>query len=253
MKKQALVKKDAGALEQKLPAYLTKSSGPARGMEEADQKDLTLPRMAICQSMTPQRKKTNPLFIQGLEEGQLFNTLTGKVYGTEVALIPIFMYKSRIKFTDFEDGGGIECQAINGKSGGALCPSGCDGCLHSQWGEKGDPPACTLFYNYPALIMPTKELVIVSMKSAGAKIARAWNTLIKLRNQDTFAGVYQVATVAETADSHEFYNFSVKNAGWADEETYKFAEQVYNGLKGKSIQMDTTGLETEAHGEKTAF
>lgn len=240
MKKNGLVKTkhEVPAVTDR-PTYLSKAS--PRGMEEADQRDLTLPRIAICQSTTPQRKKNAPNYIAGLDEGNLFNTLTGEIYGEEVTLVPIFMFKSQIKFFPIDDGGGIDCQSLNGKDGGRLHPSDCETCPHNQWQKDGDPPECLKFYNYVSLIRPKNGLAVLSLKSKGVKVAKQWNSLIKLRNADTFAGLYNVSIVSDTGAGQEFYNIAVKNAGWADVETYKLGEAYFNALKGKTIQVDMEG------------
>ena len=252
MKKNSLAKQsklplDKLPIETDRPSYLSKVS--PRGMEEADQRDMTLPRIAVCQAMTPQRKKNAPNFIQGLEEGQLFNTLTTEIYGEEIEVTPIFMFKSQIKFNPIDDGGGIDCQALNGKSGGRLHPTDCETCPFNQWGPDGDPPECLKFYNYVSLVKPKNELAVISLKSKAIKVAKQWNSLIKLRNADTFAGVYKIVVVTDTGAGQEFYNIAVKNAGWTDASTYKLGESYFNALKGKTIAVDMEGAAHDEEGE----
>lgn len=225
------------------PEFLAKITGPNRGMEEADAKDLTLPRLGLCQSGTPQRKKANPNFIEELEEGEFFNSLTKEIYGETIEFVPLFMYKSRIKFKDFEDGGGIDCQAVNGKTGGRHSKV-CAECVFANFGEEGAAPECDLIYNYPSLILSgkrPKELVVVSLKSTAIKIARQLNTLIEIRNADTFAGKYKFTSQDAKAKGNDFKSLTVENAGWVDGPTFKVAESTWAGLRGKKIQVDQTG------------
>src|SRR5882757_10611767 len=81
------------------------------GMEEATLRDMIIPRLGLCQTNSQARDKQNAKFIKGLEEGQFYNSLTGKNYGEAIQIIPLFLYKSRIMFKDMEEGGGIICQA----------------------------------------------------------------------------------------------------------------------------------------------
>lgn len=61
------------------------------GLENLDDEDYSRPKMLLCQSNTPQRKKTSDVFIQNLEEGQFFNLITGQIYGPELEVIPVFV------------------------------------------------------------------------------------------------------------------------------------------------------------------
>ncbi len=64
-----------------IPEYLRRAPGQgAAGFDEVEQGDLTLPRLALCQALTPQRDETEAKYIEGLEEGHYFNTLTGENY-----------------------------------------------------------------------------------------------------------------------------------------------------------------------------
>ena len=240
-------KKNSLVISDSKPGFLAKRTGPARGLEEIEQSDLTLPRLGLCQSTTPQRKPQNPKFIKGLKEGDFFNSLTNTIYGQAVQVVPLFLYKSRIKFFPFEDGGGIDCQSFNAKTGGRHNPKSCEECPYSQWQEgKGLPPECDILYNYPALLGPKRELVVVSLKSTGIKIAKQWNSIIAMREyegkpMDAFAGVYSLTSVGASAKGNDFFTLSVVNAGWVDEETYRIAEQAYHALRGKKIEVDMSG------------
>ena len=44
--------------------------------------DITIPRVDVLQALSPQRKKTNAEYIEGAEEGMLFNTVTKQLYGS---------------------------------------------------------------------------------------------------------------------------------------------------------------------------
>lgn len=242
-------------LQRGAPEFLTKAApGRPRGLEDLEaRKDFTLPRLAICQSLTPQRKKDNPLYIKGLEEGNLFNTVTGEIYpDNKVQVAPLFAFKSRIYFADIDEGGGILCQSLNAIDGGVLCDT-CAKCPNSQWTQdkekkKSVPPACTDFLNYASIILPSRELIAVSMKSTAIKVAKTWNSMMRIRNRDTFAGLYDLGTAIQKNAMNEWYTFTVTNSGWVDETAYKFAENMYSALRDEVLKVDTTGLGGEGEG-----
>ena len=55
----------------------TEDSGS--GFEEVTSSDIQIPFIRIIQALSPQLKKTDPGFIQGASQGDIFNTVTKKV------------------------------------------------------------------------------------------------------------------------------------------------------------------------------
>ena len=53
------------------------------GMENIKSEDLVIPRIKLCQSGSPQIKKSHELYIPGLEVGDVFNSLTGQVWSID--------------------------------------------------------------------------------------------------------------------------------------------------------------------------
>lgn len=56
------------------------------GLENLTAAEMGRPFIKICQQMTPERDATNPEHIPGLKEGDIFNSLTKKVYGNQITL-----------------------------------------------------------------------------------------------------------------------------------------------------------------------
>lgn len=234
-KTTAMVAPTGGALVVR-PAYIPSGSV---GLEEADNQDFTIPRLSICQSNSPQRKRTNAKYIEGLIEGQLFNTLTGEIYDQEIDCVPLYMIKTRIKFTPMEEGGGIECQSFNAIDGGRLCET-CAACPHSQFQEE-EAPACYLIYSYPSLIVRdgrlTSELIAMSFKSASTKVARNFNTLVRMRNAPMYAAMVHVTPLPDVGAGQEFFNFKLEPKGWLDDQMFKDVSTFYESLNRESIKV----------------
>ena len=248
-KKDQLATQSAGSLATKdRPGFLQKQTG-REGLEQIERADLVLPRLSICQSMSPQRKKSDPLFISSLEEGQFFNTVTNQIYGDKaLRVIPLLFGKSRLYFRPFDDGGGLLCQSMNGKDGGVLSPT-CAACPKQAWGESGEKPACTLLYNYPSLLLPSFELIVVSMKVTSLKAARQWNTLMRFRNAAAFAGVYELRAIETKNNFGTFFVFNVKPSRWANETEYNQAGEIYKSIQDQQVRPSTVGLAQEETAE----
>ena len=237
-----------------LPDHLKNVAGH-EGMENVRKKDLVLPRLTICQSGTPQRKKGNPLLIEGLEEGQFFNNVTNEIYGGKLQFISLVKTSSRILFRDLKEGGGILCRSLNGIDGGTISKT-CDACPNSRWGIKGEPPACTEFMNSPVVIAGTKQLLVASWKATALKPARTWLTkmdmLVEKWNKPLYAWVSEVTLQYSKNDSGEFFvpTFNVKR--WANAEEFEFAQKQYGELKGQTIVVDDHDEQAGAEADEEA-
>jgi hypothetical protein len=69
----------------------------ADGFENIDKKLIKLPFIKIAQALSPQVQK-GPGQIQGLELGQCFNSITKKVYGSKLLVIPLHLNQSFIEW-----------------------------------------------------------------------------------------------------------------------------------------------------------
>lgn len=253
-----------------VPEYLRKQEGEGvLGLDGMERSDLKMPRLSLCQSMTPQRKKTDPKYIEGLEEGQFFNTITGKVFGNGLKFVPLLWYKSRILFVPQDEGGGLLCRAEDAKMGVGDPGGECRVCPLQLWGKATDgkrkPPRCTLYHNYIILILSPDRLpgpesmVVMSLKSTGLDAATDLNALMQMRGaRAAFAGIYSLSSAEDSnAAGQAYYVPVIKNAGWVSEEMFKIAQGAFSMVyeaksKGKlDIEpIDAEVVEQEEPGEK---
>lgn len=242
---QALRKQETTAISEQ-PDFIKKS---ARGLESADSGDITIPRISICQTLTPARKRDNSAYIVGLDEGDLFNTVTKQVYGRELEVIPITFFKNRIKFKE-PIGTGIECVSMNGINGGRLSPT-CASCEFSQFGENS-APACTNIANFLVMLM-TGEVAIVSLKSTAIKVAKDWNAMMRIKGVDTFARTYRLSVVPVSKNNMSYYQFKVTDGAWVSAEAYDSAERLHTSMAGKTIAVDESEASSQAETEDIPF
>jgi len=236
-----------------IPDYLKGVSG-REGSENVSSTDIILPRLSICQSTTPQRKLDNSAYIKGLNDGDLFNTVSEENYGRTVEFIPLIFSKSRIYFRDLKEGGGILCQSLNGINGGRLAPV-CATCPKSQFtAEKA--PECTNFMNFPSLILPHLELLVASFKSTALKSAKQFLSRMDMFCQKVkkpyFASVYELKIMPAKNSKGDFFGPTFTRKRWAEEKEFLVALHHYNELKGKNIQTDEVSAE-EVEGEQVPF
>ena len=74
-----------------------------------DTSELQIPFLRLVQAMSPQLKKTDPKFISGCSQGDMFNTVTGQFWDGEegVTVIPCFQETKYLEFIPRDQGGGF--------------------------------------------------------------------------------------------------------------------------------------------------
>src|SRR6187455_2604541 len=88
-----------------LPAYMNQEG--RRGSEDVGIDDITLPRIEVLQALSPQIKRNDPKYIPGAEQGMIFNTVSGELYGSEITFVPIVFRKEWIIWQNRDSGGGF--------------------------------------------------------------------------------------------------------------------------------------------------
>jgi len=238
-----LVKQENTSLTER-PNYI--KQGDTRGTDHITKDDLQMPRLALAQALSPQMQEGDAKFIEGLKVGDLFNNLTGDVFGKGPIDFTVVRADSPrgIEFYPLDEGGGIKDFSV---------PLD-DHRMEFRTDENGKSikPAATKFYDYVIMLVPSRELIALSFKGTGLKVARQLNALMKLRGTPSFAGKYSLTTGKETNKLGTFAVHQVKNAGWVTEDEFKWAEGVYESIKDKTLVIERD-QEEEPSEEKTPF
>lgn len=244
-----------------VPAHLNEFAQMGNvGFENVHAEDRVIPRLAVAQSTSDQRKKNNPLFIEGLEEGDFFNTLTNEIYGIGPLIItPIIQWPSRIYFSKRGSGQPNLCGTkLLDEDGrlikGPITPQGCDLCIHSKFktepDEKGSiSPPCTLFYNYGIALHGKNgeiEPLVLSAKSMMIAPAKKLNTLVHYRvpKLPAFTMLFEIKTVGQKGKLGEFFNISVTNANPKNVNAEQLAstKALYEMMSNTNLKVDERGL-----------
>lgn len=222
----------AGAVSNQMPDFLKDKAGSARGQENVGHEDLVIPRLEVIQDLSPARKRSDPNYIEGAEEGMLYNNVTRELYGKEVLVIPVGFVKEWLIWKDRNEGGGFR-GAFATKE---LADAAIDGL------EDGDD--CEVIdtnQQFCLLVKPdgTAEEIVVSMAKSKAKVSRKWNSLIRLANADSFSRVYRLTAVEDKNTKNQaFYNIGVAAAGFPSEQLYRRAEKMYESIAKGHVVAD---------------
>ena len=197
-----------------------------RGKETIESSDVTLPFLAIAQKTSPQIESGHAKQIEGLAFLQMFNSLTSENYGQgPIQFIPIALKKHAIEFNPYDSGGGIKDRNV---------PWDDERCeFHDD-----EKPIATRFYDWAVLVVPSMELIVLSMKSTNISVAKQFQQIVQLRKGPAFAGKYILTTVKDEKNGKTFGKFRIVPAGKPTEEEYGFAEVIWQGFQGRNFTTD---------------
>ena len=215
-----------------VPDFL-KNQTTARGSENVGADDLVIPRLELVQDLSPCRKKSDPNYIDGIEEGMLYNNVTRQNYGTEALVIPVYFRKEWLIWKDRTEGGGFR---------GAF-PTETEAKMAMADLEDGDKcEVVDTAQHFCLLIQPETgkvEEIVISMNKSKMKVSRKWNSLIRMNGGDSFARIYRIGTVSEkNSKNQDYYNLVVAPAGFPSKELYDRAEKLYDAIASGSVQVN---------------
>lgn len=257
----ALVKKEeiSLALADNFMDMVAQDAGAGR--ENMTVEDFAIPRIAIIQSLSPQRNKAKPEFIEGCSEGQIFENISKKLWNGEdgIYVVPVKFNRSYLEWKPRDEGGGLVKN--HGSDRTAFDNARVDE-KGKRWTPEGNTIALSAEYFVFVLDksgMPIRA--ILSMSSTSLKQAKAWNNLIagsKIKGKDDqfidtpmFFNVYHMKTVPVTNKSGSWFTWSITNfknvfdfAG--NDGLYKAAKEFLAGVDAGKIKVSDPVVE---HGD----
>ena len=207
-----------------------------------DTSELQIPFLRLIQAMSPQLKKTDPKFINGCTQGDMFNTVTNQYWDGEegITVIPCYQETKYLQFVPRDSGGGFV---------GEIAPT--DPIIKQAKREgnkemlpngnelvKSDQHYCIILDGD----IPT--LAIMDMKVSQLKVSRRWKTQIamqkvkdksgQLRVPAVYANMWKFKSVEESNDQGTFFNWNFERVGFVQDralfdEAKKFRESVMKG------------------------
>ena len=217
------------------PSWMEDQEG-TRGSEEVGIQDLTIPRLSMVQDLSPQRKRNDADYIEGAEEGMLFNTVTNELYPESVLYIPVYFRMEWVVWKNRDAGGGfvgafptqeaaVEAVAAHPNAG--------------QETEKGEPVlevqdtaqhfGLLLDPNSPA-DNPRATEIVISMSRSRLKPSRQFNSQIRIAGGDRWERYYKLSAVQIAGPRGDYYNWKVEQLGFVSEGVYAQAEALYESV-----------------------
>jgi len=217
------------------PSFIKEGS---RGSENIQNTDIKPPALRLAQAMSPEVKRAEPSYIQGLREGDLFNSITGQVYGDAPVnfLIINYLGHRNVEFDPNDRNVVLE----------ADIPDNDPRCSFTTTVVDGKPvkskPRATQFKDFLILLLPEgadPQLMTLTLKSTQLKKATRLLTVLKLSKLDTFAHLIKGTPTPERKGNNSWYGWRFDVVGYPTEQQYFAAEAFYQQMQGKTIAVET--------------
>ena len=240
-KNQVVVKEESFELvTNEIPDFLKQGN---RGAENVGTDDMIIPRIELIQALSPVRKKSDPAYIEGAEEGMLYNNVTRTLYGTEVTVVPVYYTKQFLVWKDRKAGGG----GSNGFRGAFASKELADRAI-AELAEEALEVSDTAQHFVLVRNGDDWQEAVISMAKSKVKVSKRWNSLMRLSNTDSFSRAYKLSATTETnARNESYFNFNVAALGFVNKELYERAEKLYETIRTGAVKVsnDYDGEVTE--------
>lgn len=217
-----------------------------RGSEEVTIQDVTIPRLSMIQDLSPQRKKNAAEYIEGAEEGMLFNTVTNELFKASVLFVPVYFRLEWLVWKHRDAGGGL--QGVFATQEEAVEFVG-QHPLAGQTTEKGEPviEAQDTAQHFGLLLDPNSPVdnphateIVISMSKSQLKPSRQFNSQIRIAGGDRWERYYRFSAVQVDGARGEYFNWKVEQLGFVSEAIYAQAEALYESVRSgkRDVERD---------------
>lgn len=217
-----------------LPAHLVRKQGaPVRGVENVTADDLVIPRLEVVQALSPCRKKNDPAYIEGIEEGMLYNSVTREVYGSKVLIVPVSFKKEYLLWKDRKQGGGFK---------GIFDTKAAAEEFRLLQEDAAAIEVVDTAQHFCLLLRAdgSSEEIALSLAKSKMKMSKTLNSLIRIAELDSFAKSYVVSAIQATnANNEDYWTLGVTPGSFVSPETYEKAEHLYSMVAAGTVQMST--------------
>ena len=219
-----------------------------KGLQNISNDDVTIPRLAIIQSGSPQRKKKDEKYIEGSDEGMIFNTVTNELYKDSLEVIPCGYRKTYVEWVPREKGGGLVAVHDSKPDGSVTDPK----TRKTMLGENQIVDTAEHF-----VLVKTSEgysPAVLTMTSSNLGVSRKWNTLLKMKRINvkgqtveapSFLFKFKLSTVEAENDLGNWHKYKIEELGQIEskdifKEAEKLADSVSTGKVKASEPTEAT-------------
>lgn len=208
--------------EIQLPAYMQGDGN--QGNENVGGDDVSLPRLSLLQSMSPEATKNSPKYIEGAEPGMFMNSITKELY-PEVNLINVFYSREWPIFRRREHGGGFIGKQDSAQAAEEFIQA------HA---EANNIEAVETANHYCIMVNDEGEVidkVLFGLTSTKLRFSRNWNSLIVGKEGARFSYVWNIKAISESNKKGTWFSPAITTPPViAKQEAYELAAQTYENV-----------------------
>ena len=215
----------------KLPAHLQRME-ESRGNENVKTDSMAIPRLKLIQKASHEVDPNHADYVDGIKIGDFYNGLTQDNYGSELYAINVHFKSEYVVWKKREFGSGF-----GGNFDTMADAQEAVSNIAQQQGTNPEHYDINPTHNHVLLIKDSKtgELskpVVFNLDRSKLRVSRAWNSQLQMKGGDRFAGLWQLKSVGtQNKNGDSFMILDVAFTGWAHEEDYKRAEELYTEIE----------------------
>lgn len=239
------------------------------GFGDITSSDIVMSRIGVIGDLSPQKKKGNAKFIEGVEVGDIVDISNGTILAEgfnskdpkTVKLLPFARVKEVIEWKPRTQGGGIVSREILSENMETYAP---------KRKAKQDEKFAWLLPNGNELIetwqvycidVERQVPVFVPFKKSALKMIRPWFTNranLKFpagtphagKRQPLYARLIEIGSFLDSGNNNEWPNFTIKDAeGLAEVENAlelrDYAQELLKQLQEGNVKLDESGMQDE--------
>lgn len=225
----------APAGDSSLPDFIREAKDTMEGFEGIDTSTMSIPFIKIAQPLSPQINPKKTEYIDGLQAGQFFNSVSKAVYGETLEVIVLAFERLFIEWQP--DRGGFVA-AHNYENAERLAVTKDFG----KWKTKSGNDLQEN-YTYFALVCGREKegIAVLSLTSTNIPAAKAWNRRLVstvMTNGEKARPFYlrwTLSTVYAENEKGSWYKVQADMAGYIDEVQYSIVKPERLALPNKSV------------------
>ncbi len=204
------------------------------GTEEAGADDLALPTINILQTLSPICDKTKPQYVEGMEPGMMYNTVTGESYADGILFCPCYFRPEFAIFASRDSGGGFfGSYSTQNEARQAIQV------IASE--QKKVPEAFETVRtatHYGLLFDDDHDPYTAVIRMASSKLAasRQWLTMIRMSGKPAYAYRYRLTTVSKSNQQGSWFTYVVKKEDYLSDDYIQAAKDVYALAQDKPVK-----------------
>ena len=227
-----------------LPANVFEEDA-AKGLGNIGQQDLALPFLKILGQLSPEVNKRDGKYVEGAEQGMIFNSVSGDLYdgAKGIDVIPAFYKLEYVEWKDRGEGAGGPV-AVHDSSSDIMSQTKADANYKDRL-PNGNYVEKTASH-FVIITGDSPTTALISMKSTQLKISRKWNSMmsgIKLKGKNglftpaSFSHIYRLKTTQMSNDKGTWFGWDVSKVGpITDTSLYQQAKTFSDNISKGSVK-----------------